>query len=248
MPSRPLLSPLAVCVTASVLLTGCGGSSGPGRLTVFASSSLTEALTELGARYGRSHGLTVRFVFGGSSELVERLRDRQRADVLVTGDETAMGTAAKYVGPRRIIARNSMTIAVAPGNPRSVRGITDLARPRLRVVLGSAASPVGRYARQVLDKERLTVRPVSEEISARAVLTRVRTGEADAGIVYITDMRSAGVAASSVPIPAHQNVTVAHPAAPLTDSDHVDAAKALVAWLASPEAGAVLHRHGFAPP
>jgi molybdate transport system substrate-binding protein len=217
-------------------------------LTVFASSSLAEAFTELGATYARSHGVRVRLVFGGSLELVERLRDRQKADVLVTGDETAMRSAADYVGARRIIARNSMTIAVAPGNPRGIHGVADLIRPGLRVVLGSSSTPVGRYARQIVAREGLTVRASSEEISARAVLMQVRTGAADAGIVYITDMRSAGVAASSVPIPAAQNAAVAHPAAPVRTSDHREAAGALIAWLTSAQARGVLHRHGFVPP
>ncbi|REE99215.1 molybdate ABC transporter substrate-binding protein [Thermomonospora umbrina] len=248
MPPRPLLPRSVACVAALLLTPGCGGSSGPVTLTVFATSALTEALTELGGRYGRSHDVRVRFVFGGSSELVERLRDRQRADVLVTGDETAMQPVADDVGRRRVIARNSLTIAVAPGNPAGVRGLTDLGRPGLRVVLGSATSPVGRYARRVLDGERLAVRPVSEEIGARSVLTRIRTGEADAGIVYITDMRSAGAAASSVAIPADQNTTVAYPAAALVDGDHEEAAEALIAWLGSAEARGVLHRHGFASP
>ncbi|SEG61623.1 molybdate transport system substrate-binding protein [Thermomonospora echinospora] len=251
MPLRPLLRRLAACAGVLLLapaVAGCGESSAPVTLTVFAPPSLTEVFTELGAVYGRSHGVKVRLVFGGSPELVERLRERQRADVLVTGDETAMQTAAKYVGARRIVARNSMTIAVAPGNPREIHGVTDLIRPGLRVVLGSSTTPVGRYARQITAKEGLTVRASSEEISARAVLTRVRTGEADAGIVYITDMRSAGAAASSVPIPADQNVTVAYPAAPVLNSDHPEAARTLFTWLTSAQARPVLHRHGFVPP
>jgi len=236
---------LLACLTAA----GCGKPSGPVTLTVFASESLTEAFTELGALYERSRGVRVQPVFGGDLELVERLRDRQQADVLVTADETAMQEAAEHVESRRtVIARNSMTIAVAPGNPRKVRGIADLARPGLRVVLGASMAPAGRYARRILAREGLTVRAVSEEISSRAVLTRVRTGEADAGVVYITDMRSAGAAASSVPIPADQNVTAAYPAAAVRDGEHPEAARALIDWLTSEQARTVLHRHGFALP
>lgn len=253
MPSRPVLHRLAACAGVLVLglaAAGCGGQSGPVTLTVLASSSLTEAFTELGAVYGRSHDARVRLVFGGAPELVEQLRERQRADVLVTADEAAMKAMAEHVdvGPRRAIAHTSMTIAVAPGNPRRIRGVTDLIRPRLRVVLGASSVPVGRYARRILTREGLTVRAVSEEISARSVLTRVRTGEADAGIVYVTDMRSAGAAASSVPIPVDQNVTVSYRAAPVRDGEHPHAAEALIDWLTSAQARTILHRHGFAPP
>jgi molybdate transport system substrate-binding protein len=90
--------------------------------------------------------------------------------------------------------------------------------------------------------------PKWEEISVRSVLARVRTGEADAGIVYITDLKSAGAAASSVPIPAAQNVTAGYPAAVLDRSGHKDQARTFVAWLTSPEAVGILTKYGFTPP
>ncbi|MGH3390247.1 MAG: extracellular solute-binding protein, partial [Actinomadura sp.] len=94
----------------------------------------------------------------------------------------------------------------------------------------------------------VTVRPRSEEIDVRSVLTRVRTGEADAGIVYITDLKSAGRAAGSVPIPADQNVTANYPAAVVEDSDHKEAARTFVTWLTSTTVKATLNKYGFATP
>lgn len=238
------------------VVTGCGGSSGPTTLTVLAASSLTDAFPELGRAYQASHkNVRIRFSFAGSQELATRVKDGggaadAPADVIATADAPTMDTVAKYVdrSSRRVIAYNSLTIAVAPGNPRRIRGPADLSRPRLRVVLAAANVPAGRYSGQVLAKAGVTVRPASEEIDVRSVLTRVRTGEADAGIVYITDLRSAGRAASSVPIPAAHNVRASYPAAVIDDGDHKEASTAFVTWLGSAAAKAVLGEHGFITP
>lgn len=239
-------------VTAAVLaLTGCGIASGDERvtLTVLAASSLTDAFGELGAAYRGTHrNITVRFEFAGSQELAADVKDREPADVLATADGTTMDDVATKVSGRRPFARNSMTIAVAPGNPRHVMRLADLADPRLRVVLGGPTVPVGRYALQVLTKAGVTVRPSSEEADARTVLTRIRTGVADAGIVYVTDMRSAGVSATSVPIPTPQNVTATYLAAVVRRSGHGTAGKAFVTWLGSPEAKTIMRKYGFAAP
>ncbi|TNY34628.1 molybdate ABC transporter substrate-binding protein [Thermomonospora catenispora] len=248
---RPLLRRLvasAALLPALLSTAACGEPSGPVRLTVFASSSLTEAFAELASGYERERGVRIRPVLSASLDLVERLEDRPEADVLITGDRAAMEDVAELLGDARVIARTSLTIAVAPGNPQGIRGIADLARPGLRVVLGAPLTPVGRYARSVLAKEGVTVRTASEEIGSRAVLTKIRTGEADAGLVYITDLRTAGVAAGSVPIPADQNVTVEYPAAPVRASGHPEAAEAFVEWLTTAPAREILHRHGFALP
>lgn len=244
---------LGACLAALLLgvasLAGCGDSSPTKTITVFAASSLTEVMAELSTRYQQTHrGMTVQAAFGGSQDLVAQLKDGKSADVLVTADLPTMDEAAKLVGSRRTIAHNSMTIAVAPGNPKHIQGLADLADPRLSVVLGAPSTPSGRYALQVFAKAGVTVAPKWEEIDVRSVLARVRTGEADAGIVYITDLKSAGAAASSVPIPAAQNITAAYPAAVLDRSGHKSQARTFVAWLTSPEAVAILTKYGFTPP
>ncbi|MBX6766571.1 MAG: molybdate ABC transporter substrate-binding protein [Actinomadura rubrobrunea] len=255
MPDTPRRRRRAACAVLALLCLvgvagGCGRPSGPRTLTVLAASSLTEVLGELTTAYTQTRrDVRLETVFGGSQEMAARLRDRDTGDVLITADETAMDEVDAYLtGRRRIVAHNSMTIAVAPGNPRRLRGLSGLTRPGLRVAIGAESTPVGRYARQILDRAGLRVRWTSEEINARAVLDRVRTGEADAGLVYITDLRSAGIATSSVPIPAVQNVTAAYPAAVVKDSDHVEEASAFVAWLTSPTARALFHKYGFALP
>jgi molybdate transport system substrate-binding protein len=247
----PPMPRVAVLAALALALPGCGIASGDERITlkVLAASSLTEAFEELGTAYGAAaKNVTVRFEFAGSQDLAMDVDEREPADVLVTADQTAMEPVVEKVTRRRVFAYNSMTIAVAPGNPRHVRGLASLGDRRLRVVLGGSIVPVGRYAAQVLAKAGVTVRPRSEEADSRTVLTRVRTGEADAGIVYVTDMRSAGIAATSVPIPVQQNVTAAYVAAELRASAHETAAKAFVAWLGSPTAKTVLRKYGFPTP
>lgn len=238
-------------VLALALVGGCGVASGSERaeLRVLAASSLTEAFGELGTAYQQSHkNVRLQFLFGGSQDVAEKVRDREPADVLATADKPTMDGVAAKVSDPRAFAGNAMTIAVQPGNPRHIRELSDLASRRLRVVLGGPIVPVGRYAQQVLAKAGVTVRPRSEEADARTVLTDVRTGMADAAIVYVTDLRSAGAAASSVPIPRQQNVTATYFAAAVRYSSHGGAAKAFAAWLASPEAATILHSHGFTSP
>ncbi len=231
--------------------SACGVASGDERitLTVLASSSLTEAFQELGTAYHAAHpNVTPRFEFAGSLEVASDVRQHLPGDVLAATDRASLATAEDRLLPPRAFAYDAMTIAVAPGNPRHIHGLADLADPRLRVVLGGPDVPVGRYAAQVLARAGITVRPRSEQADARTVLTRIRTGRADAGIVYVTDIRSAGIAATSVPIPARQNATVTCYAAAVRDGGDTRAARDFVAWLGSPEAKSILRKYGFPTP
>jgi molybdate transport system substrate-binding protein len=247
----PYLTRLAVAVAAALALTGCGIASGDERITlkVLAASSLTDAFGELGTAYKAANRrvTSVQFEFAGSQEVAGNVADREQADVLATADTASMNIAADRLSDRRAFAYGAMTIAVAPGNPLRVHELSDLANRRLRIVLGGPMVPVGRYAAQVLAKAGVIVRPTSEEADARTVLTRVRTGTADAGIVYVTDMRSAGVSATSVPIPLQQNVTATYFAAAVRNSAHGSVAKDFVRWLSSPAATTVLRKYGFTP-
>lgn len=256
MPDTPRRLRVAACATLTLVcvgtvLVGCGGgSSRRVTLTVLAASSTREVLTELGLAYRREHrGVRPEFTFGGSQEMAGRLPEHHPADVLVTANEASMNKADEYLtGRRRIIAHNSLTIAVGAGNPRRIHGLDDLTRPRLRIAIGAASVPVGAYARQVFSHADLRVRWTSEEISARTVLDQVRTGEADAGLVYITDLRVAGAAVSSVPIPARDNVTATYVAAAVKESEHEEEAASFVAWLTSPAARSLFNKHGFVTP
>ncbi|GAA3237617.1 molybdate ABC transporter substrate-binding protein [Actinocorallia longicatena] len=231
--------------------TACGGGpDGDVELAVLADSSLSDAMTEISDAYAQSHpGVTLEVTVGGSQELSAQVRKgRPGADVIAVADTRTLDDIGKYVEGRTVIARNYLTIAVAPGNPRRVRGLSSLAGRRLRVVLGTDAGPIGRDSLLALRKAGVTVKPSSEEIDVRSVLGRVRNGEADAGLVYITDMKSAGAAASSVAIPAAQNVTAVYPAATVRKSEHRKEAAAFVTWLASPEGTALLRKYGLQSP
>jgi molybdate transport system substrate-binding protein len=235
-----MLLPLAACA-----------DSAPEKLTlsVLADTSLTEVGKELGTAYTQSHpGTRVKFTNGGSLELADLVKRGEKADVIITDDDQSLDDIDRHVGDRRVVAHNSLTIAVAPGNPKKIEGLESLSQPRIRVVLGAPLVPVGTYAEAALRKAGVTVKPVSEESDVRTVLNQVRTGEADAGIVYITDMKSAGAAASSVAVPAVQNVLAAFPAAVVSATGHATAAKSLVDWLASPDATAVFAKYGFQAP
>ncbi|MFC0038986.1 substrate-binding domain-containing protein [Actinomadura rayongensis] len=251
MPDSPLRRRTALVLLLCGLswaVQGCG-SSGPTTLTVFATSSLTEVFGELGARYGQTHpGVRIDARFGASADVAGRVADREPADLLVTGDETALNAAEnRLTGRRRIIARTGLTIAVAPGNPRRLQGLADLTRPGLRVVVGAAVTPIGRYSRQVFTRSGLPVRWTAEEVGSRAVLDRVRSGMADAGLVYVTDLRSAGAAADSVPIPAADNVVAAF-AASVVKGGHEDRAAAFLTWLTGTDAARLFAEYGFSPP
>ncbi|XRQ03538.1 molybdate ABC transporter substrate-binding protein [Actinomadura welshii] len=251
-PGRPRLraSAMLAALVLPVLGAGCGGSSAPTTLTVLATASLKEAFREIGTAYGHANpGVRLEFEFGALPEMTGRLSGQDPGDVLVTADLAGMDEAEDFLGEgRRIVAQTSLSIAVGPGNPRRIRGLRDLARPGLQVVVGADTVPVGRYTHRVLAKAGVRVHLSSKVISARAVLDRVRAGEADAGIVYITDLRSAGVAVSSVPIPADVNATAAFPAATVRDGDHEEDAAAFISWLTTPAAQKLFNKHGFVTP
>ncbi|MFD0899926.1 molybdate ABC transporter substrate-binding protein [Actinomadura sediminis] len=252
MPDSPRRRGALACVPLALLAltAACGGSSGGTTLTVYAASSLTEVFGEMEAAYEHAvPDVDVSLVFGGSLEMAGRLSDLSPADVLVTADAASMNRADAHLGGRRrTVAHNSLTIAVAPGNPLRVRGVADLARPGLRTAAGAGSVPSGRYTARLLRNAGVAVRWTSVEVSARAVLDRVRAGEADAGVVYLTDMRAAGVAASGVPIPADLNVVTSYPAAVVEGGGQERAANGFVSWLTGSTARALFHKHGFPVP
>jgi molybdate transport system substrate-binding protein len=247
----PMTRLVALGTVVAMITTGCGVAAGSDRITlsVLADSSLTDAFNELGTAYQDTHhDVTISFTFGGSQDMASEVSDPAPGDVLATADEQTMSGVAPYVTGRRAIAHTGLTIAVAPGDPKRIRNLSDLANPNLRVVLGGPQVPIGRYALQVLARAGVKVMPKFEDADSRTVLGRIRTDQADAAIVYITDMRSAGAAASSVAIPASQNILATYDAAATTRSRHPATAKAFVTWLGSPLAVSILTKYGFTTP
>ncbi|GAB2577981.1 molybdate ABC transporter substrate-binding protein [Streptomyces capparidis] len=245
----PAVLTLVLALVAS--LAACGSSSGGDgpRLRVLAAASLSDAFEEAGAAWEEEHpGTDVEFSFAGSQELAAQVRQGVPADVLVTADAATMDSLRAETGPATVIARNRLVIAVRKGNPAGVRGLADLADRRVKVVLAAPEVPAGRYAARILSGQGIEVHPVSQEPNVRAVLNKVAIGEADAGLVYVTDAASARGRVDGVPIPDAQNAVAAYPAAALERSAHRADARAFVDWLAGDRAQAILRDQGFQRP
>jgi len=238
-----------------VLAAGCGGSStaGPGaaipapsasapptpvRLVVFAASSLTKALTAEGKAFEARHaGTTVTFSFAGSQALVAQVMQGAPADVLATADTASM--AAAGLTGAMVIARNRLAILTEPGNPKHVRTLADLARPGLRVVLAGPTVPVGKAARKALAAAHVAVKPRSLEQDVKGVVTKVRLGEADAGIGYVTDVTAAVTGTSLPQISNSYPIAAVHPG---------PAAQSFIDFVLSSPGQAILASFGFLPP
>ncbi|MGW8974447.1 molybdate ABC transporter substrate-binding protein [Streptomyces platensis] len=256
----------AALVTAALLfpLTACGGNDDGTKdkdaeksgsavpkadLTVLAASSLTDVFKKAGAVYEKEHaGTKVNFSFAGSQELAAQVREGAPADAVVTADTKTMDGIKVDVGKPTVIAKNRLVIVTGEGNPKKIENLKDLSNSKLKVVLAASQVPVGRYSQQVLDAQKLHVKPVSQEPNVRAVLSKVELGEADAGLVYKTDAATAPKKVDAVDIPDAQNAVASYPAATLKASQHSAAAAAFVKWLSTPEAQQVLQRAGFQKP
>ena len=230
-----------ILAAAAALATACSpGSAGTG-VTVLAAASLTEAFEDL------RRGTGVTYSFAGSQQLVAQVEAGAPVDVVATADPEAMERLARagLVDPPRDFARNRLAIAVGSGNPQRIGGLADLARDGLKVVLADPTVPAGRYAGQALERAGVRVRPVSLELDVKAVARKVAAGEADAGIVYATDVAAAG---AGVPIPDAQNVVVTYPVAVVRTAANRDRAEAFVARLLGPSGRAALSARGFLLP
>lgn len=242
-----LLMPLAACGSGDDETDSA--SSGGGTLTVLAAASLTDVFKEAGAEYEKDHpGWKVRFSFAGSQELASQVKQGAPADVVVTADTETMDGLEDETAKPSVIAKNRLVIAVPEGNPQDVGELADLADERLEVVLAAPEVPVGRYSREVLDAQDLRVKPVSQESDVRAVLSKVRLGEADAGVVYKTDAATAPEKVSAIEIPDQENAVADYPAAVLDEPRHEAEAREFVKWLGGAKAQGLLREAGFQKP
>ncbi|MFI5670602.1 molybdate ABC transporter substrate-binding protein [Streptomyces sp. NPDC051704] len=215
-------------------------------LTVLAASSLTDVFKTAGAAYEKAHpGTKITFSFAGSQELAAQVKQGAPADALVTADTKTMDGLKAETNDPAIIAKNRLVIAAGKGNPFKVDELKDLADTKMKVVLAAPEVPVGRYSKQILDAQKIEVKPVSQEANVRAVLSKVELGEADAGLVYKTDTIKSGDKVAVVDIPDAENAVASYPAATLKSSKNAEAAAAFVAWLSTPEAQKILQDAGF---
>ena len=243
---RPVLA-----LVAASLLAACGSSattatvnSKPAathQLTVFAAASLTKAFAAEGAAFEKAHpGVHVTFSFAGSQALVAQLKQGAPADVLATADTASM--AAAGLADAKVFARNRLAIITGAGNPKKIGTLADLARPGVRTVLAGPTVPVGKAAAKALRAAGVTVKPVSLEQDVKGVVTKVRLGEADAGVAYVTDVKAAKGDVVGTELPGISN---SYPVAVVNASAD---AQAFADFLLSADGQAVLASFGFLPP
>jgi molybdate transport system substrate-binding protein len=223
-----------------------------GKVMVFAAASLTAAFREIATAFETRHpGTRVETNFAGSSTLVQQIEQGAPADVFASANDQQMQRLAdkKLLAARATrFTRNLLEIAVEVGNPHGIRGLADLTKPGLVVVLAGPTVPAGQYAIEAFERAGVTPPAGSRELDVKAVLSRVALGEADAGVVYVTDVRAARKGVEGVAIPEAHNVVAHYPIAALHGAPNAAAARAFVAFLLSTDAQAVLARYGFLPP
>jgi molybdate transport system substrate-binding protein len=223
----------------------------PGDLTVFAAASLTEAFTDAQVVLeDENPGLELTFSFAGSGALVTQVQAGAPADLIATADRASMQTLADIgvVGEPVVFARNRLAILVAPGNPKGIEELADLADPELKVVLADESVPAGRYAAEALGKAGVEVSPVSKELDVKSTAAKVTSGEADAAIVYATDVTAAGDKGEGVEIPEEHNVVVEYPVAIVQSTGNIPGAEAYLEDLVSGEGQKALRARGFLAP
>jgi molybdate transport system substrate-binding protein len=247
---------VALCVAVGVAW-GCTPANAESvapkqTVTVFAAASLTEAFTSIGQAFERAHPeATVQFSFAGSSTLVAQIKEGAPADVFASADEANMQKAAdagELADRPRIFATNRLIIVVPKGNPKQIASLADLAKPGVTLALAAPEVPAGKYASEIFAKASVKPTAASQEVDVRAVLNKVAMDEADAGIVYITDVRAAAGKVEAIAIPDQYNVAARYPIAALKRAGDATTAKAFVDFVLSPPAQSMLKELGFLAP
>jgi molybdate transport system substrate-binding protein len=223
-----------------------------GDVVVLAASSLTEAFTEIGAAFKADNpDSNVVFTFAGSGDLVTQIGEGAPADVFASADDsnmTKLTDAGESAGQPVSIAKNTMEIIVEKGNPKAITGVADLAKPDLLVVRCADTVPCGKSAAAVLENAAVTLTPVSLEDKVKGVVTKVSAGEADAGIVYVSDVIAAGDTAQGVEIPADINVVNNYPMVVTKEATNPSGAQAFIDYVASPPGQTILATYGYLAP
>ena len=235
--------------SASSSNAGSGGVSGT--ITVFAAASLKESFTGLGRQFESAHPRTkVVFNFGPSSGLAAQIAQGAPADVFASASPKNMTqvTHAGLAPSATTFARNVMAVAVPPTNPGRVTQLSDLGKPAVKVALCQSSVPCGATAAKVFANAGVKVTPVSQEVDVKAVLAKVTLGEVDAGVVYVTDVRSAGAKVKGIGIPDDVNASTDYPIATLSTSANKATAQAFTDLVLSDQGASALARAGFAKP
>jgi molybdenum ABC transporter molybdate-binding protein len=261
---------LFTAATLVLLALACAGIVAPGgtftatpplTITVMAAASLGEAFQELGRQFEAQHsGMRVQFNFAGSQQLAQQLAQGAEADVFASANQEQMDVAVQAgrvaTGSADIFTHNQLAIIYPANNPAGLVELGDLARPGLKLVLAASEVPAGRYGLEMLEKasghpsfsplfkEAVLQNVVSYETNVKSVLAKVALGEADAGIVYTSDVNDQ---VGQIAIPEALNVSAAYPIATIQDGAHADLAGAFVDLVLSPDGQQILIKYGFIP-
>ncbi|MFC9787319.1 molybdate ABC transporter substrate-binding protein [Rhodococcus sp. NPDC127528] len=247
---------VAGCSTATTDDSGSATTSGAtpvtGEITVFAAASLKSTFTELGKQFEQQHpGTHVKLNFAGSSDLVAQLTQGAPGDVFASADTANMTKATDaglVAGTPVDFATNTLTIVTPPGNPAHIATFADLARPDAQVVVCAPQVPCGAATKKIETATGITLHPVSEESSVTDVLGKVTSGQADAGLVYVTDAAGAGDKVTTVAFPESAGAVNTYPIATLKASGNPAAAQEFVALVTGADGRKVLSAAGFATP
>lgn len=249
----------AAGVAGLVVLAGCGAGGGESpttpekrTLTVFAAASLTETFGQLEKQFEAADpGVDVVISYGGSSDLAQQIVNGAPADVFASASTSTMTTvtqAGLVDASPTVFATNVLQIATGPGNPKRIASFADLARPDLKVVVCAPQVPCGAAAGKIESATGVTLRPVSEELDVKSVLGKVTSGDADAGLVYVTDVAAAGTAVQGVAFPEATQASTDYPIAVLTDASQTEDARAFVNTVTGEEGRKILGAAGFGTP
>lgn len=257
------LTAIALAVSAGLLLAACSTpSTAPsstttadplkGTVTVLAAASLTEVYGDLAAQFEKLHpNVTITESFGGSSALAAQIVQGAPADLFATANEATMKTVTDQNladGTPIVYATNILTLVVPPTNPAGVTTVADLAKPDVKVALCDKTVPCGSAAITLLAAEHLTVKPVTLETDVKAVLTKVELDEVDAGLVYVTDAKTAGDKVKQIAVPDAANVINRYPIVVLAGSTNKPAATAFQQFILSKTGLTALKNAGFGTP
>lgn len=237
-----------VFVISALLVTACAGGSDR-EVLVFAAASLTDAFGDLERAYEADNpGVDIRLNLAGSSSLREQILQGAPADVFAVADEAVMAQiVAADVGAdvSRTFATNTLQMVVPAGNPGGVTGLADVADASLLVGVCAASVPCGRFANEVFERAGVMPAPDTTEPDVRSLLTKVAEDELDVGVVYVTDVVSAGSAVEGIEIPADVNVEARYP---ITSLGGAGEAADFVAFVLSDEGARILAKNGFGAP
>jgi len=257
-------SRVSLFIVAAAILAACGNSASTaatspapsptplsGAISVFAAASLTASFNALGTSFeAANRGVTVKFNYAGTPTLVTQIEQGAPADVFASADTTNMDklTADGFTaGASLVFAHNQLEIVVAPGNPKGITGLADLAKSGLIYITEAPTVPAGKYALQALKTAGVTVTPKSLESSVTAVVSKIELGEADAGIVYTTDVTAAGNKVTGVQIPAAHNVVATYPIVVVKGTTNSAVAYAFISYVVSTTGQSALAAFGFLP-